>query len=125
MAYHSDESGRREIYVRAFPDMSARVQLSSGGGQDVRWSPDSSALTYVSPQGFMRVPVTEREGELEIGEPELLYAGEMDGNWSSPAYDTHPDGSGWIFTRVPEGEQLRSVHVETGWGQRVLGGLNP
>ena len=33
VAYVSDESGRDEVYVQAFPDPSVRTQVSSGGGR--------------------------------------------------------------------------------------------
>ena len=36
LAYVSDESGRGEIYVRAFPGPGTRVQLSTDGGDELR-----------------------------------------------------------------------------------------
>ncbi len=120
LVYHSDESGRIETYVRSFPTMTSRIQVSQGGGHDARWSADGTELTYISPQGFSVVAFSVENGDVHLGEARVIYSGEMDGDSLSPVYDTFPDGSGWIFTRVPEGKRLRSVHVETGWMQRVL-----
>ncbi len=40
VAYLSDESGRNEVYVRAFPQASEKIPISLEGGTDARWSPD-------------------------------------------------------------------------------------
>jgi serine/threonine-protein kinase len=38
LAYDSDVSGRREIYVKPFPTGAGTVQLTHGGGENPRWS---------------------------------------------------------------------------------------
>jgi len=43
-----DESGQQEVYVRSYPDPSARVQVSAGGGGGLFWSPDGSGVYYQS-----------------------------------------------------------------------------
>jgi Tol biopolymer transport system component len=48
LAYASDESGRTEIYVSRFPEMSNRVRVSSGGGQRPMWRGDGRELYFVS-----------------------------------------------------------------------------
>jgi serine/threonine-protein kinase len=50
LAYQSNESGRNEIYVRPFPDVSSRmVQISSNGGTQPVWSRDGKELFFVDP----------------------------------------------------------------------------
>jgi len=39
VAYMGDESGRREIYVRAFPGGEGTLRISPNGGDYPRWSP--------------------------------------------------------------------------------------
>jgi serine/threonine protein kinase/Tol biopolymer transport system component len=48
VAFLSDESGRSEVYVRSFPDPTARVQISAEGAQELRWSDDGDRLYYRS-----------------------------------------------------------------------------
>ena len=48
VAIVSDESGRSEIYVRSYPNPSARVQISAGGGTEPAWSRDGAVLHYRS-----------------------------------------------------------------------------
>ena len=64
IAYTSDESGRREVYVQGFaPDRipAAAVgkwQISTAGGEKPRWRPDGTELYYLaSDRKLMAVPV--------------------------------------------------------------------
>jgi serine/threonine-protein kinase len=41
-----DDSDQPEVYVRSYPDPSARVQVSAGGGGGLYWSPDGSRVYY-------------------------------------------------------------------------------
>ena len=49
VAFHTNESGRWEIYVAAFPTFTAKRQLSSGGGVQPQWRADSRELFYLAP----------------------------------------------------------------------------
>jgi serine/threonine-protein kinase len=50
LAYASDTSGRFEVYVRPFPNVSAgRWLISTGGGQRPRWAPGGEELFYEAP----------------------------------------------------------------------------
>jgi Tol biopolymer transport system component len=49
LAYQSDDSGRFEIYVRPYPDItSGRWQISNGGGTRPLWGRNGRELFYVS-----------------------------------------------------------------------------
>jgi serine/threonine protein kinase/Tol biopolymer transport system component len=48
LAYNSDESGRAEVYVRPFPGRGAKLQVSTGGGADPKWSGERRELLYRS-----------------------------------------------------------------------------
>ena len=65
IAYSSDESGRREVYVQGFaPDRvpaaaGGKWQMSTAGGDKPRWSRDGKELYYIAPdRKLMAVPVT-------------------------------------------------------------------
>ena len=67
MAYDSNESGQREIYVRPFPNVEDdRVLVSNAGGVEPLWSPDGRELFYIEPAGAsglrMLMAVTLAEG---------------------------------------------------------------
>jgi Tol biopolymer transport system component len=51
LAYQSDESGRFEIYVRRFPRLDSRWQVSSDGGTRPTWSRNGRELFYMGAPG--------------------------------------------------------------------------
>lgn len=56
LAYHSDETGRREVFVRPFPDVgSGKFQISDGGGRGAVWAHGGNAIFYVSDEGGTNV----------------------------------------------------------------------
>jgi Tol biopolymer transport system component len=81
MAYQSDESGRSEIYVCAYPEPGAKRQVSIDGGTDPVWDPAGRELFYRSGNKMMAVAV-ESEPRLELARPRLLF--------ESPRYHNHP-----------------------------------
>jgi dipeptidyl aminopeptidase/acylaminoacyl peptidase len=48
VAYESDESGKKEIYVQTFPPSGAKWQVSVSGGSQPRWRRDGKELFYLS-----------------------------------------------------------------------------
>ena len=53
MAYASDESGQREVYVRPFPGGEGKWKISTAGGVEPRWRGDGKELFYVAADGKM------------------------------------------------------------------------
>ena len=45
-AYHSNEPGANEVYIRIFPDPGERTPVSQGGGVAPSWSPDGNTVYY-------------------------------------------------------------------------------
>lgn len=71
LAYASDESGRIEVYVTAFPSPGGKWQVSSGGGNGPSWSPDGKQLYYHNADKLMLVPITNAE-TFQFGAPTAL-----------------------------------------------------
>jgi Tol biopolymer transport system component len=49
MVYQTNESGRREIYITAFPAGGAKWQVSTNGGTAARWRRDGKELFFLDP----------------------------------------------------------------------------
>lgn len=66
VAYQSDESKQREIYVVPFSRKSRPRQVSTGGGIWPQWSRKNQELYYLRPQDsmIMAVSLTEKDGNL-------------------------------------------------------------
>jgi eukaryotic-like serine/threonine-protein kinase len=60
MAFTSDRSGHREVYVRQFPSGDNEWPISIAGGQAPRWKGDSKELYYQAADGKMMAVVIKK-----------------------------------------------------------------
>jgi serine/threonine-protein kinase len=105
LAYVSDESGRREIYVQSFPGPGARTQVSAGGGTWPRWGPQSDEIFYLDPVSKQMMAASVRTGPgLIVGAPEALFPFESTSN----SFAVAPDGEHFVFTQ--RGSQAQPIH---------------
>ncbi len=71
IAYVSDESGRAEIYVKAFPGPGGRWQVSTGGGTAPAWSRARRELLFQAlDRRILRVPYTAAADSISFGRAE-------------------------------------------------------
>jgi Tol biopolymer transport system component len=77
MAYTSDVSGQREVYVQPFPSPDNELRISTAGGEQPRWSSDRKELFYLAADGKITVvAVTITAGpkpSLKAGAPMALF----------------------------------------------------
>ena len=77
IAYQSNETGRDEVYVRAFsPDRSptgARWQVSTDGGVEPRWRADGTELFYLARDGRLMAVEVKAQIAFEAGVPHALF----------------------------------------------------
>ena len=96
MAYMSNKSGRHEIYVRPFPevDSGGPWPISTEGGTQPLWSPNSPELFYRNGNTVMAVSIKADSG-FSRRKPEPLFSGEYVSGASllpESAWDISPDG---------------------------------
>jgi serine/threonine-protein kinase len=102
IAYLSDESGRPEIYLRNFPDVSTRTQVSTAGGVRPVWSRDGRALYYWEPATRRLIAATlARDPALRVLSREPLFGGRYD-----PEFDVAPDGRFLVIESESAGPTL-------------------
>ncbi len=101
LAYHSNESGRLEVYVQSFPEPGNKTLLSSGGGRDPIWGPNGQELFYWNPQGQLIAHQLTAGDDVTVGRrdvlfqfPDYLFA------VSHAQYDIHPDGQRFVIVRT-------------------------
>jgi eukaryotic-like serine/threonine-protein kinase len=91
MAYTSDESGRREVYVRTFPAGEDPKRISIDGGEEPRWRGDGKELYFVGADAkFMAVPLRIGAGakpSLEPASPQTLFAAPPLSHYTAYTYD--------------------------------------
>ena len=91
VAYVSDESGRPEVYVQAFPLTNEKDRISTGGGTDPAWRKDGAELFYLAAdRSLMAVPVRASATAFEPGVAKALFP--IPGNLVQRAYAPSGDG---------------------------------
>jgi serine/threonine-protein kinase len=121
IAYNSNESGRWEVYVRAYPGGGQRTRVSSDGGYNPVWSRDSRELFYRNGERFYAVPVSS-VSPLTLGAPQIIFTGPyLDwGPLDAPEYDVAPDGQRFLVVRVSDEERApRRFHLVQNWFDEV------
>jgi dipeptidyl aminopeptidase/acylaminoacyl peptidase len=90
VAFFSDESGRNEVYITAFPTPGRQVRVSADGGSAPRWRNDGSELFFQAKSGLMAVSVAADPAAatgLRVGLPRLLFDLPKDAGAWLPAHD--------------------------------------
>lgn len=74
LAYESTETGRDEIYVRPYPNVTdGKWQISTNGAINPVWARGGSELFYISLTGEMTVATLEFDGEVRVRSREPLF----------------------------------------------------
>ena len=76
VAFESDESGEREVYVQPFGRPGAKQRVSPQGGTQVRWSADGQELFYIAPDERLSAVTVRRANDgssIELGAPVPLF----------------------------------------------------
>jgi Tol biopolymer transport system component len=115
VAYVSDESGRDEVYVDAFPEARDKVRISSGGGDSPEWSPDGRGLFYLAPDSkLMEVSLKRRTDSIEPSSTRELFALPISNDGFTP-YEVAPGGQKFLVRATPEKQAGRPLTVIVNW----------
>src|SRR5262249_37093132 len=108
VAYLSDESGRREVYIVPFHG-GGKWQVSTTGGSGPHWRNDGKELFFGGLNGMlMAVPVGEEGGQLKLGAPQALFRAATD------QYDVAPGGQKFLLHVVGDQGSM-PITLVTNW----------
>jgi Tol biopolymer transport system component len=119
IAYESDESGEREIYVRPLtvlphgkPTVGPATRISTKGGTQVRWRGDGRELFYRDASGaIVSVDVTTNGRSLDVGLPKRLFSPTAGaGSW-----DVTRDGQRFLLLVPVEDLSADPITVIVNW----------
>jgi eukaryotic-like serine/threonine-protein kinase len=104
LAYVSDESQQREVYVRSFPDGAVKTRISTAGGNQPQWRRDAKELFYIAPDNtIMAVDVRATADRLDASRPDPLFAANVDQNKSiRNQYAVSPDGQHFLILSLAD-----------------------
>ena len=123
--YVSNETGRDEVYVRAFPSATDKRQISTAGGFNPAWSRNGRKLVFLAPiepprPGFA---MQLMEAEVTLGtsftatSPRRLFEAPFLADVAR-TYDLTPDAGRFVFTREtypPSTSEPREMQVIENW----------
>lgn len=107
VAYCSNEEGRPEVYVQAWPGPGWKIKLSSEGGTDPLFCRNDREIVYRNGDKMMVVPI-KTAGGFEAGKPSLLWEGHYSHGMSSSCgppgvssanYDVTADGQRFLMVK--------------------------
>jgi eukaryotic-like serine/threonine-protein kinase len=115
LAYVSPLSGRDEVYVSPYPDVtSGRVQVSANGGGAPRWNPRGGELFYVGDDGGIVAVRFSTSGGFRVTATERLFAPlDYRAGESRVFYEPAPDGQRFLMLNMGgRGGESRPVIVQ-------------
>ncbi len=112
LAYASDDSGRMEVYVRSYPSLEGKVQVSTVGGGQPIWSRDGRAVYFRTETTFARAAVTPNGQSMQVESPVTLFADSFlrPQAINHTTYEVLPNGNVLVFE--PTGDAAARVAAE-------------
>ncbi len=121
LAYTSNESGEREVYVVTIPDPGRRLPVSLGGGFEPMWSRDGGTLFYRNAGYVMAATIVERP-EPAVTRRDSLFRDVYRRYGFNPGYDVLPDGRLLMVRRISGEPAPVSVFLVTNWQELMRTG---
>jgi Tol biopolymer transport system component len=118
IAYESDESGRPEVYVQAFPLTNQKARISSAGGTDAAWSPNGGELFYLAAnRNLTVVSYRATATTFEAGVSQELFA--VPGNVVRRSYAVSADGRRFLVGKPREESVVEPLNVILNWEEAL------
>jgi len=122
LAYISNESGRYEVYVQAYPGAGEKITVSTDGGYEPVWSPDGRELFYrigarMMVASIQTSPVFRSSRPRELFEGPYLSGLEIAAIATS--YDMAPDGEHFLMIEGGEEEGGNQLHLVLNWFEEL------
>ena len=117
LAYHSDESGRDQVYVQPFPGPGAKKQVSSDGGSWPHWDGSGATLFYRSGNRVFAVDF-ENGTDLELSPPRVLFTGRYGYGIGHSNYHLSSEGR-FLMVEVDQPPPLTRLVLVTNWFEEL------
>lgn len=119
LAYESDISGQREIYIVSYPDLNGSTRVSSEGGTRPLWRGDGKELYFISPTGAVMVVEIDSAKRLTFDAPKVLF------EWNFPQV---PAGAVYQYAVTQDGSRFLCITalepampiVKVGWESALI-----
>ena len=122
IAYQSTESGKHEIYLRSFPTLDQKRQVSNGSGRQPLWRKDGKELFYLTLDGKLMTVDVQSGASLETGTPKLLFRTPIEGNPDLGQYAVAANGQRFLImepVREGAGSAIEEFQIELNWFSKL------
>jgi serine/threonine-protein kinase len=130
LAYHSNESGEFQVYVRPYPNLQdGRWQISTTGGSRAAWARNGRELFYLDHNGLLTaVTVAPASGTTFVAGPPMTilktryHAGNSLLRLDLRGYDVDADGQRFLMIKEPASAQSApavSMTVVLNWTEEL------
>ena len=114
VAYLSDRTGERQVYIRPYPGPGAAVTVSIDGGVEPLWGRNGELFYRHPATNTMMGVMVSTEPTLTVGVPERLfdgqeYVGSGPGRSPAPYYDVTADGQRFLMKQDADTEGSGAV----------------
>jgi serine/threonine-protein kinase len=111
LAYSSDETGRREIYIQSYPGPSGKWQISDEGGQEPVWNPNGRELFYRNGSKMIAVEIDSKSG-FSASKPRILFEGPyLRTSGSFPYYDVSANGQEFLMLKPLDSQTSTAMQL--------------
>jgi eukaryotic-like serine/threonine-protein kinase len=119
IAYRSNESGRDEIYVQAFPGPGDKVRASAEGGSQPRWRRDGKELFYIAPDNRLvavAIQLPPRGHTPSFGAPVALFSTDLASRGAPKhQYAVAADGQRFLMIVSADETVASSITIVQNW----------
>jgi serine/threonine-protein kinase len=116
IVYESDETGRPEVYVDAFPGPGERFQISGDGGKEPQWAAGSGEI-FFRHGNEMRVVAARLDDGFAFDAITTAFVEPFVSGTSNDVrtWQVTPDGRRVLAIRIPETLVPRTIEIVTDW----------
>ncbi len=113
IAFTSNETGRKEVYVARFPPDGGRLSVTGDSGASPSWSPESDEIYYLHGSTLMAVEVRTEPEFAVLSDPRPIFEPVYRG------YAAHPDGERFMIVTRDLDRVESPVHVIINGGEEL------
>jgi Tol biopolymer transport system component len=117
IAYASQESGRREVFVQSFPPAGGKWQISTRGGNEPSWRRDGKEIYFMSGTKLQAVEVKAAGTSFEAAVPKDLFDAPvvLEGGARRNRYVATADGQRFLFVTTSKSLDATPFVVVENW----------
>jgi eukaryotic-like serine/threonine-protein kinase len=116
VAYASDEHGKENVYIQAFPATGVSYRISRQGGWQPVWRRDGRELFYLATDGtLMAAAVSAHDDIVEAGVPIPLFRPTVRSTLLRNHFDVAPNGDRILINTPVQDEATAPITVVLNW----------